>query len=302
MLERFLYFIINKQSRNSDAVFKNLLIELPKYTKNYQLLVTENIKQLENGLIQIKSKIKKEDLIIIVGGDGSLNQFVTLYIQHNLSNAIGYIPAGSGNDFARTHKIPTNPKKALDRLFKTEEKQDLAVICAHRNSEKYYAVNSIGIGIDGLINELVNSGNRKNKLGPFSYLSVLHTAFAQQKKFSLTITIDEGTYQFKNVQLTLVANNPYFGGGINIIPKADGKDQVLDLLIADNISPFNLASIVARIFTSKNHLAHPKLHYFRSKKINISINSKQYGQKDGEVFYQDEFNYNFETIKLPFWL
>lgn len=302
MLERFLYFIVNQQSRNSDAVFKKILVELPKYTKNYQILVTENINQLKDSLIQIKKKINEKDLIIIVGGDGSLNQFVTLYVEHNLSNAIGYIPAGSGNDFARTHAISTNPKKAIEQLFEIKEKQELAIICAQRNSEKYYAVNSIGIGIDGLINKLVNSGNRKNKLGPLAYLSVLHTAFTQQQKFLLTLSVDKKIYQFKNVQLALVANNPYFGGGIKIIPGADAKNHGLDVLIADNVSPLNLASIVFKIFTSGNHLTHSKLHYFKSQKVNIAIDSKQYGQKDGEVFYQDEFNYTFETIKIPFWI
>lgn len=302
LLERFLYFIVNKQSRNSDNAFKELLVELPKYTKNYELFITEDIEQLDRLVIDIKAKIQENDLIIVVGGDGSLNQFVTLYKKHQLNNAIGYIPAGSGNDFARAHKLPTNTKKAIDHLFNVKALQKLAIIYAYQNSEKHYAVNSIGIGIDGLINEIVNSGNIKSHLGPFSYLSVLHTAFKKQKKFSLTLKMDNDIQQFNNVQLALVANNPYFGGGVHIIPEANSRDDKLYLLVADNVSLLDLLTIVPKVLISKNHLEHPKLHSFQAKKVKLTSFSEQYGQKDGEVFRQKEFNYSFQTKQLPFWI
>lgn len=301
-MDHFLHFIINKQSRNSDAAFKKLLIELPKYTKNYDFIVTEDLKQLDKVLFKLKKTIDLDDLLIVVGGDGSLNQFVTLYNKYEFSNSIGYIPAGSGNDFARTHKIPTNTHKAIEYLFNVKKEQEISIVQANQNSKEHYAVNSIGVGIDGLINELVASGGLKKKLGPFSYLSVLYSGFTKQNKFSLALTIDEETHQFENVQLALVANNPYFGGGINIIPEANGKDEKLNLLIADNVSLKDLSLIVPKILMNKNHLSHPKLHSFISKKVALSIDSEQYGQKDGEVFHQRAFNYTFQTKKLPFWI
>ncbi len=301
-MKPFFYFIINKQSRKSKKTFNNLLILLPRYTKKYQLLVTESIEQLENLLLELQQKIQPQDIIVVVGGDGSLNQFITLYEKYQLKNYIGYIPSGSGNDFARTHKIPTDTKKAVDYLFHVTEKQNLSIIHASENSGKYYAVNSIGIGIDGLIIHLVNSMKLKEKLGPFSYLSAVFNAFSKQKKFSLTLKVDNETYQFKNVQLALVANNPYFGGGINIIPHADGKDSELNVLIADNFSLKDLVLILPRILTNQSHLLYPKFHSFASKKITLTIDSAQYGQKDGEVFRQKEFNYNFQTKILPFWI
>lgn len=301
-LDRFLHFIVNKQSRNSDAAFKRLLIELPKYTKSYDFLITENIDQLERLLFQLKSTINPNDIIVVVGGDGSLNQFVTFYIEFQFKNYIGYIPAGSGNDFARANDIPTNTKKAIQHLFTIKEKKDLSIIHATQEKTQHYAVNSIGVGIDGLISHLVNSKKHKEKLGPLSYLAGILSGFINQKKFALTLIVDDGVYKFKNTQLGLVANNPSFGGGIYIIPEANGKDDELDILIADDISIRDLVSIISKIKTNKTHLSHPKLYSFKSKKVKIRVHSDQYAQKDGEVFHGEEFNYSFDTVKLCFWI
>ena len=252
-MNRFLHFIVNKQSRNSEQVFKSLLLELPKYTHNYKIYPTNNIHELDQLLASMKNSIKKNDIIVIVGGDGSLNHFVTLYQKYGFENYISYIPSGSGNDFARAHQIPLNINKAIENFFRVKKKQSLSFIYAHENSREHYAVNSIGIGIDGLINKLVNAKGTKKRFGAVAYLSVLVTAFTKQKKFPVVLKTDEEEYKFKNAQLVLVANNPFFGGGIKILPEADGKDNELDILIAEDISFKNLFSIISKILTNKSH-------------------------------------------------
>lgn len=298
----FLYFIVNKQSRNSQAVFKKLVLELPKHTINYDFLVTETVDQLGKLLLQMKDTMNPTDIFVVVGGDGSLNHFVRLYTKYQFQNAIGYIPAGSGNDFARAHQIPRDTQKALLHLFSIEEKQDLSIIIATQGEIEHLAVNSIGFGIDGMIGHLMSSGKNKAKMGGKSYFLGIFSGFAKQKKFPLTLTIDDGEHHFDNVQLALVANNPSFAGGIYIVPEACGKDDQLEILIADNVSAKDLASIATKLLTNKTHLTHPKLHSFKSKKVNLLIDSPQYAQKDGEVFGPSEFDYHFDTKKLPFWI
>lgn len=301
-MKHFLHFIVNKQSRNSQAVFKKLVLELPKYKINYDFLITENVEQLDKLLSQLKDTISSSDIFVVVGGDGSLNHFVTRYTKYQFKNAIGYIPAGSGNDFARAHQIPIDTTKALLHLFSIEEKQDLSIIVATEGEIQHLAVNSIGFGIDGMIGHMMSSGKNKEKLGAKSYFLGIFSGFRKQKKFPLTLTIDDGEHYFDNVQLALVANNPSFAGGIYIVPEASGKDDQLEVLIANDVSARDLASIAAQLLTTKTHLNHSKLHSFKSKKINLFIDSHQYAQKDGEVFGQNTFNYHFDTIRLPFWI
>lgn len=301
-MNHFLHFIVNTQSRKSEKVFKELLIELPKYTQMYKIYQTNSIKELNNLLSKMKKNITKDDIIVVVGGDGSLNHFITHYQKYDFDNYISYIPSGSGNDFARTHQIPLNTKKAIKHLFHVKKSKTLSFIQAKENTNIHCAINSIGVGIDGFINEIVNSKGSKKILGPFAYISAVFTAFTKQKKFPVILKIDDGEYRFNKAQLVLVANNPYFGGGIKILPEADGGDNELDVLIANDVSIKNLFFIVSRILTNKKHLSHPNLHNFKSKNVQIHIDSKQFGQKDGEVFHQETYDYYFNTKEISFWI
>lgn len=301
-MDHFFHFIINKQSRNSEEVFSVLLVELPKYTQKYKLYPTKDINEVNKLLAILKNKIGEEDIFVVVGGDGSLNQFITLYKNYHFDHLISYIPSGSGNDFARTHAIPLDTKMAIKDLFLNSTEKSLAIIEAKDNSNLLYAVNSIGFGIDGLVNQIVDSKGNKKDLGALAYITALSSAFIKQKKFPVNLITEENDYHFKNAQLVLVANNPFFGGGINILPEANGEDDVLDILIADDVSLKDLFFILSKILTNRKHLSHPKLHSFKSKKLNIRVDSKQYGQKDGEVFKQNNYNYTFQACKINFWI
>lgn len=301
-MEHFLHFIINKQSRKSKEVFRSLLVELPKYTQKYKLYPTKDIDEVNKLLSILKNKMDENDIFVVVGGDGSLNQFITLYKKYRFNHLISYIPSGSGNDFARTHNIPLDTKKAIKDLFQNSTEKSLAIIEAKENSDLLYAVNSIGFGIDGLINQIVDSKGNKKDLGALAYISALTSAFIKQRKFPVSLITEDSEYHFKKAQLVLVANNPFFGGGINILPEANGQDDVLDVLIAEDVSLKDLFFIVSKLLTNRKHLSHRKLHPFKSKKLNIRVNSDQYGQKDGEVFKQKNYNYTFQASKINFWI
>lgn len=301
-MQYFLHFIVNKQSRNSESTLKKLLIELPQYTNQYTVSVTENLEQLDNLIQQLKEEADEKVIIVIVGGDGSLNQVVSFLEKYQLNNYIGYIPSGSGNDFARAYNLPTNIKKAVKHLFEIKEPQQISIIHASQGEKNHYAVNSLGLGLDGMINYKIETNARKKYLGEISYISSIFSAFAQQDKFPVTIKVDEGVFNYDKVQLALIANNPYFGGGIEIMPEADGKDDYLDVLIANDVSGLDLLRILPKILINKSHLSYPKLYSFQTKEVALYTDSEQFSQKDGEVFSQKGFAYVFRTKKRNFWI
>lgn len=301
-MEHFLHIIVNQQSRNSDAAFKKLLLELPNYTSHYKIHITDNIEQLEKLMIALKETIQPDDLIVTVGGDGSLNQTVTFLEKYDFKNHLGYIPSGSGNDFARSRGIPTKTEDAIAHLFSVKAPVKLALIHATQGEKNHYAVNSLGIGIDGLVTYKTTQGTGKNILGPVSYVTSILSAFAKQDKFPLTLKVDDGVYRFDNAQLALVANNPYFGGGIHIAPNADGTDDLLEVIIGDNVSAKSLLNILGRIFGKKNHYDHPNVHTFQTKDVAIFTEATEYAQKDGECFKQEGFAFTIKTTHRSFWI
>lgn len=301
-MKKFFHFIVNQNSRNSDAVFKKVLLELPNYTRNYKIHITDNIGQLEQTIKKLKGSIQTEDIIVTVGGDGSLNQTITFLEKYAIPNYLGYIPSGSGNDFARANAIPIKTKAALAHLFSVSKPRERSIIHATQGEENLYAVNSLGIGIDGLVIHMTSEGSRKKMLGPFSYISGLLQAFAKQDKFPVTLKVDEGIYTFENVQLALVANNAYFGGGIQIVPEADSSDDVLEVVIAEDVNASQLMNIVSRLLSTQSHLRHPHIHTFQSKQVALYTEAFEYAQKDGESFKQDGYALTFNTIKRSFWM
>ena len=301
-MDRFLHIIVNQQSRNSVHNFKDLLLELPKYTNQYKIHQTKNIKQLKSLFQLLKDTIKPEDMIVFVGGDGSLNQGVTLLEELEISNVIGYLPSGSGNDFARAHGIPNDIRKSLAYFFNVKEPRSLSVIHANEGLTNYYAVNSVGFGIDGLVNHVIAEKNKEKGAGSSTYLTSAIAAFKRLEPFPITLKVDEGVYEFERAQIALVVNNPYFGGGLKIVPEASSEDEILEVLIAEDAKFTDLVSILSRMVYNQTHLKNKKLALFKTKKMALYIDSSQHGQKDGEVFHQNGYALTIDTKKRLFWL
>lgn len=301
-MNRFLHIIVNQHSRKSTNKFKSLLLELPKYTNQYDIHQTNNLEQLDKLLAQLKETASADDLIVFVGGDGSLNHGVTLMEKYAISNTIGYIPTGSGNDFARANGISTNIAKAVKDFFHTAQEKEMAILHATEGDTNYYAVNSLGIGIDGYVNHLINEKSQKKGLGPFLYLKTLVSAFKNQKKFSVALKVDQGIFTFEDVQLALFVNNPYFAGGLEIMPGASNLDDDLEVMIGHGVTYKDLFNIIGKLLTGKSHLDHPKIHVFKTKNASIFTEVIEYGQKDGEVIFQEGYALTFSTKKRLFWL
>ena len=301
-MNRFLHIIVNQQSRNSIKKFKELVLELPKYTNHYQVHQTNSIQQLDRLLSQLKDKISPKDIIVFVGGDGSLNQGVTLMEKYQMEHTVGYLATGSGNDFARAMGLSTNISEALDHFISHAKEKELAILQATEGDKVYYAVNSLGIGIDGYVNHLIRD-QKQNKSGNFfPYLRMLFKAFTSQQKFPVTLKVDDGIFHFEKVQIALFVNNPYFGGGLHIIPGASNQDDEIEVLIGHNVSYKDLLNIIGRLLTGKSHLEHPKLVVYKTKRASLFTEASDYGQKDGEVFHQNGYALTVSTKNRKFWL
>ena len=299
-MKRFLHIIVNQQSRNSVRNFKDLILELPKYTNHYKIHQTKNLEQLTKLLTLLKEIINPEDIIIFVGGDGSLNQGVTLLEEYAIPNTIGYLPSGSGNDFARAHGISNNIAKSVAHFFRVKEARELAIIHVNQGTHNYYAVNSFGIGIDGLVNHMMTDQDKG--AGSSTYLSSAIKAFKSFKPFPIHLKVDDGIYTYKEAQIALVTNNPYFGGGLKIVPQASSEDDILEVVIAEKATFKDLLIILSRLVLNKSHLKNKKIDLHQTKKLALFIDSSQYGQKDGEVFHQEGYALTFETKQRSFWL
>lgn len=251
-------------------------------------------------------------VILVLGGDGTLNEVLNglLQIKHEPKIPIAYIPTGSGNDFARGNHLGT-AKQALEHLQRVTQSQMLNIGKIHGDAPHHttkYFVNSIGIGLDAAVVAHANETawkKRFNKigLGSLSYLIAVLTIFFKQNAFQMTITNGKNYIQIPNAFLVSLTNQPYFGGGIAILPNANFHKHELDLIISEKTSFFRFLMMFAALKKDGSHLKFKSIHKIPLVRgAQIHVRDFQPGQIDGENLGSGTYAFKIDYLNYPFWL
>ncbi len=182
------------------------------------------------------------NIVVAVGGDGSINEISRGLIGSNTALAI--IPAGSGNGFARHLKIPLNSKKAMAIINNAKE---IRVDSMQFNDEIF--VNIAGLGFDAHISwEFSKFGKR----GFSSYLKLIAREFANYKVKDYELIINGKSFHKKAFVISF-ANGPQWGNNAYIAPEADIADGLMDIAILKDFSFLKAFPISYKIFRKTLH-------------------------------------------------
>lgn len=298
-----IHLILNEFSTNGKNARKIIEKKLNEYKEvSYTFYITSKPKDGIKIIDQISSEINQADLIVAVGGDGTLSEIVNGLMNNHLDNPLALIPTGAGNDFARDNQIPTNIEQAVDYIFSVKNPKNLDLIKISSEGLTKYAVNSCGIGIDGRVINTVESTKKVKNFGSFSYLWRAFFDLFKQNKFDFTLKIDDEQTEVKDSLIVLMANTSYFGGGIRIHPETNNEDRVFDILYAENVKFYDILIIVFKLLFTKSHLSHSKLKTFRAKKAEIILHNEEYTQIDGEPYGYRKHQKTFEITSRKFWV
>ena len=167
----------------------------------------------------------RADLLIVWGGDGTLNEVGTAAAGSD--TAIGIIPAGSGNGFAAALGIPHDPVRALAKaLGPRVQAIDVGVLGERR------FLNVAGIGIDARIAALFNQRARGSR-GKWPYISIGVTQGCRYKSLEYTVQLDADPVRYRAL-LIAFANGREYGMGARLAPRAQLDDGVLDAFIVED--------------------------------------------------------------------
>jgi YegS/Rv2252/BmrU family lipid kinase len=241
-------------------------------TADYRVAFSREAGELP-ALVAKKLKRFTVDRIIAVGGDGTVAEAVNGFAPRELP--LGVIPAGSGNDFARLHGIPTDPRTALQDAFTgTVHRVDLGMV------DMRYFINVGGVGFDA---EVAAETNRLGKkLGStLPYVFSLVRTLADYKNPEVSVKLDEETIEGKML-LVAVGNGQFFGGGMHILPRADAGDGLLDVCIGGDLSKPEIMALLPRIFRG-SHVGHPKVQLKRAQRVSIHTAQPVHFHADGEL-------------------
>ena len=283
---------------------KNLSFQLHKST--YPGHTIELTKAIAQDITQHPSL---SQLIIVIGGDGTLHEVLTGLGEQFAHISVGLIPAGSGNDFARGTGISLDSVKALEQILAVQHAKKLDIIqyYDHLQQIKGFAVNNVGIGFDAAVVKKANHSPSKallNKLnlGSLVYFASLVQVFFKQTAFPLTITTDGEIKLFKDAFLVIINSHPYFGGGIPVSPKASQLDGKLDLIILPKCSFFNLLYLFVLMLFGGKHLNYKDVYYYQAKNISLKTTSTIDSNADGEELVYQPIDFQLKTSSRYFWV
>lgn len=274
MKKRFCIIINPKAGKGKTAkkipILKNYVESVKE--ADFDLYFTE----YPQHTIKLAEQYAKEyDALIAMGGDGTINELMRGLA--GAETAMGIIPEGRGNDFAKMIDFHENVKESIDRILRFKTKNiDIGQI-----NDRYF-LNGVGIGFDGYVNE--RNFNRKVIKGPASYfLSVLECLILWQP-MKMQITVDGNDVPADSVFLTAIGNGKYCGGGVNLNPFAEIDDGFLDLCVVNNISKLKIIRNLNRLKDGSADTL-KEVNITKGKEIMIQSEGKMPSHYDGEIYY-----------------
>lgn len=197
------------------------------------------------------------DAVVAVGGDGTVNEVAQGV--RDTQTALGILPMGSGNGFARHLNIPVRVNKAIEMINHCEP---ISVDYGLANGKLF--VSTCGTGFDALIADHFAGSNKR---GFTTYLqNVLKDAFAYQpQSYHL---IGDGLDVTHKAFLITFANANQWGYEAMIAPKASVQDGKMDIMLMSSHAILGSASLALRLFTGNIDDSH-FMDTLRAKEVTL---------------------------------
>ena len=218
---------------------------------------------------------RKFDIIIAVGGDGTLNEVITGVSVFDERPKVGLIPMGTTNDFARATHIPRTIDEALDIIIKGET---MPIDVGIMNDERYF----INIAAGGRITELTYEVPSKMKtvFGPLAYYLKGIEMMPSVKASHMRIEYDDEVFEGETMMFLCGLTNSV-GGFEKLAPDAilnDGKFTLIILKKCGIADFMKLATMALRGV----HLQDERVIYTKASRISVTSLEEVHLNLDGE--------------------
>lgn len=229
---------------------------------------------------------KKYDTVLAAGGDGTLHQVLNGMLKSEKAAqelpALGVIPLGSGNDFARALGINPTLQSVKNFLQKKPILLDVGQIEYHSDGVKKSAY-FINVADAGMGPEVVSKLQASSK--PFGtaiayYTGILSTFFTYRP---MVVNINTPAGQWSDKLRTLaVGNGKFYGHGLCIAPDANLQDGTLNTFVCGDVSVFDFMRYSTTLKNS-DYVRHSKVHYAMTTTLQLTAETPCRIEADGEL-------------------
>ena len=265
-------------TKKENKYLTDILVLFGKYGYNNTVYLTEAAGDAKK---YAKLNAKNYDLIVAIGGDGTFNEVVSGVLKSGADVEIGYIPAGSTNDFANSLKLSKNILKAAEDIMNgTVREIDIGSF----NGRNFSYVASFGA-----FSEISyrTPQNVKNSLGYMAYALEGIKDIANLKSKHLRFVAD-GEVIEDDFIFGAICNSTSVGGVINLDPKlvdfSDGLFELLLIRLPKDL--FELNEIVIALTSKKYNTK--MITFVSAKSIVIETTENINWTLDGEYAYGEE--------------
>jgi len=219
------------------------------------------------------------DLLIVAGGDGTLNEVVNGTARARRRPRIGIIPLGTGNDFARTLGLPFSLEQNID-ILRAGKTRAVDIVRVQSDRARYFVNVSAG-GFSGIVRNKITPAIKRN-WGPLAYIRGAAAALPKLHAYKTRIVLDEREELFTTVYNVVIANGRFVAAGLPIAPKADPSDGLLDVILIPKRSGPEMAFLAAEIVLG-SHFSGSSVIFRQAKKITVRSRPGMWFNVDGEL-------------------
>jgi diacylglycerol kinase (ATP) len=217
-------------------------------------------------------------LLVVVGGDGTVNEVVNGVAGTGAEIAV--LSSGTGEDFGRTHGIPEDFDDAIRAVLEGETRTiDVGRVECQGSPARLFA----NVGSAGMSGAVARRANAMSKAlgGKVTFFYALTREFLAWQNTQVVVELDDGVRREGRLHDVIVANGRFHGGGMKLAPDARQDDGLFDVVTIGDVDKLDFVTTAPKLYSGR-YLSHPRVEHLRSSRVAVSAAEPLPLEVDGE--------------------
>lgn len=197
---------------------------------------------------------------------------------------LAVIARGTGDDFIRTHRIPSSLERAIDvarsGTARTVDAGRVHFRAADGTEATRWFANVASVGMSGAVARRANA-TTKALGGRITFFYALTREFLAWHNTDVAVDVD-GQSRSGRMHDVIVANGGYHGGAMNLAPEARPDDGLFDVVLIGDVSKLDFVTTAPKLYSGR-HVGHPKVEILRGPTVRVDASVPLPLETDGEV-------------------
>jgi diacylglycerol kinase (ATP) len=273
------FVVVNPHAGRRGATIEDVDAAFTEHGVRATVTTTRSIEHLRS--IIADEVVRGRRNFAVVGGDGTahhaLNAMLSAQRSPDPSLTLSIIPSGSGSDFIRTFGHERGLDAGVARLA-TPDRYRIDVGTVIGSFGQVYFLNALNVGVAAA--SAATAAKLPRSLGPKRYTVAFWIALTRFTQANVEANIDHHTFTGQAINV-VVANGQFFGGGMNVAPRATLNDGVFDVQVFHG--PRRRAFSVMPRVVKGSHLTHTSVRRYIGSDISIAVPDDWPVEADGEI-------------------